>query len=42
MRREVSHEYVAVTLYLDSLFLMNAGMNLWLLFLVRSFLKLRA
>lgn len=38
----MSHEYVAVTLYLDSLFLMNAGMNLWLLFLVRSFLKLRA
>lgn len=38
----MSQEHVAVTLYLDSFFLMNAGMNLWLLFLVRSFLKLRA
>ncbi|MCI8959573.1 MAG: sigma-E processing peptidase SpoIIGA [Lachnospiraceae bacterium] len=31
---------VVVTLYLDSCFLVNLGMNLWLLFLVKGFLKL--
>ena len=39
-KKEVGWKPVVVTLYLDSCFLVNLGMNLWLLFLVKGFLKL--